>query len=223
MVKKRDTAGLTLTELMVVISIIGILSALLMKGEQLAMARVKRISCENNLRQTGIAFNIFQHDHAGKFPMQVPVAQGGAQDFVQNGYLVPDAFYFSYRLFQPISNELTQAKALLCKDEVSRSAATDFASLQNSNLSYFVGVDADFSLPTSLLAGDRNIACSPVSHPTILKISAATSYWWTQELHQSKGNVLFSDGHVEEWVNNSFAAFKNDSLAPGNLFLPTSK
>ncbi len=60
-------------------------------------------------------------------------------------------------------------------------------------------------------------------HPTIMKIGVASRYWWTQEMHQSKGNILFSDTHVEEWGNPAFAAFKDGSVPGGDLFLPTVK
>ena len=212
----------TLIELLTVIAIIGILAAMLMPALDSAMARAKRIWCENDLRQTGIAFHLFMHDHSGKFPMQVPMAQGGAAEFAQNGYLVPGAFYFSFRQFQALSNELVLPRVLVCKADT-REAAVNFSTIQNSNLSYFVNVKADFSLPNSILAGDRNIACSPPLRPTIMKIGVASRYWWTREMHQSKGNMLFSDTHVEEWGNSAFAAFKNGSLPDGDLFLPTVK
>ena len=223
---KRFGAGrlgaFTLIEMLTVIAIIGILVAMLMPALESAMARAKRIWCENNLRQTGIGFHLFMHDHGGKFPMQVPMFQGGAEEFARNGYLVPGAFYFSFRQFQALSNELVLPKVLTCKADT-REAAVSFSTLQNSNLSYFVNVKADFSMPNSILAGDRNIACSPPLGPTIMKTGVASRYWWTQEMHQSKGNVLFSDTHVEEWGNPAFAAFKNGSLPDGDLFLPTVK
>jgi len=195
---------------------------MLMPALESAMARAKRIWCENNLRQIGIGFHLFMHDHSGKFPMQVPASQGGAEEFVRNGYFVPGAFYFSFRQFQALSNELVLPRILICKADT-RAAADTFSTLQNSNLSYFVDVNADFSKPNSIIAGDRNLACSPALHPTIMKIGVASRYWWTQDLHRFRGNMLFSDTHVEEWGNPSFAAFKNGSVAEGDLFLPSVK
>ena len=43
---------------------------------------------------------------------------------------------------------------------------------------------------------------------------------WTWELHRFKGNVLLADGRVEEW-NNAALASAADSLAGGDVFLPT--
>jgi len=190
---------------------------------QRGMGRAKRGWCENNLRQIGIGFHLFMHDHNGKFPMAVPMHDGGAREFVQNGYLIPGPFYFSYRQFAPLSNELVMPAILICKEEKLRAPAANFATLQNSNVSYFVGVNADFSQPDSVLAGDRNLASSPAPSPTILHPASGGVFWWTSELHRFKGNVLFADDHVEEWNNGGFRAFKYDPSHPCDLFLPTVK
>ena len=177
---RRKGQAFTLVELLVVIAIIAILAAMLMPALTAAMARAKRVWCENNLRQTGIGFHLFLHDHNGKCPMGVPMNDGGAEEFVQNGYAVPGPFYFSYRQFQALSNELVVARILACKSDLLRTNADSFSTLQNANLSYFVGVNADFSKPNSLLSGDRNIACNPASaSPTILHTTSGAGWWWT--------------------------------------------
>lgn len=220
---RRRGGAFTLIELLTVITIIAMLAALLLPALQGGMARAKRVWCENNLRQVGLGFHLFMHDHGGKFPMGVPMSDGGAQEFVQNGYLVPGPFYFSFRQFQALSNELFVPKILVCKAEETRSPAAGFATLQNSNLSYFAGVHADFSRPDIILAGDRNLACSPSPSPTILRTTSGATFWWTSELHALKGNMLFADDHVEEWNNRSFSAFAYDPQNPADLFLPTVK
>src|SRR5213078_4191879 len=65
--------GFTLIELLVVIAIIAILAALLLPVLSQAGGRAKRVQCVNNLREAGIAFHVFAHDH-GKFPMAVPAS-----------------------------------------------------------------------------------------------------------------------------------------------------
>jgi prepilin-type N-terminal cleavage/methylation domain-containing protein len=60
--------GFTLVELLVVITIIGILTALLMPAVQGAREGARRSQCQNNLKQYGIALQAFQAEN-GAFPI----------------------------------------------------------------------------------------------------------------------------------------------------------
>ena len=182
----RRADAFSLVELLCVIAIISLLAALLLPALVQGKARAKRIGCENNLRQTGIAFQMFMHDHNSKFPMSVSTNEDGSQEFVQNGYAAGGEFYFSFRHFQVLASELSTPAGLVCPTDV-RLPATNFGALQNSNLSYFVGVQAAFSRPDSILAGDRNLTANSQPNPSILHLEAGNPLRWTQELHQLKG------------------------------------
>lgn len=212
----RRAGAFTLVELLTVISIIAILAALLLPAVSRSQLRAKRVWCESNLRQIGIAFHSFAHDHNSKFPMEVSMNDGGSQEFVQNGYLVNGPFYFAFRHFQTLSTILVTPKILICPADT-RLPAGNFSALQNANVSYFVGVDADYFKPVSILAGDGNLAASP-QRPTILRSEAGVRLQWTRELHQFKGNVLFADGHVEEWGGSASGASVANA---GNFVLPS--
>jgi prepilin-type N-terminal cleavage/methylation domain-containing protein/prepilin-type processing-associated H-X9-DG protein len=217
---RRFKQAFTLLELLCVIAVIAILAALLLPALSEARARARRIECVSQLRQLGVAFQSFAHDHNSRFPMSVPATAGGALEFVQNASSVKGDFFFAFRQFQTLSNELVSPKLLVCPAD-SRSPATNFASLQNVNVSYFVGVDADYAQPNSLLSGDRNLTNDSAGRSTILRLGPLSPLRWTAGLHRFKGNLLFADGHVVERNTTGITAAGNWLPATAELFLPT--
>ncbi len=211
----------TLVELLTVIAIIGILAALLMPVLNKSQMRAKRIWCESSQRQMGLAFHVFSNDHAGKFPMEASTNDGGSMEFVESGFSAGETFYTAYKHFQALSGGLVQPQILVCPTDIKRTAAPNFPALQNENVSYFAGVNGTFDKPESILAGDRNIATNSFQDPTILQIGPVSKLAWTWEMHQFKGNVVFADGHVEEWNNASLDTAGSQSSTNQSLFLPS--
>jgi prepilin-type N-terminal cleavage/methylation domain-containing protein/prepilin-type processing-associated H-X9-DG protein len=65
---RRKSAGFTLIELLVVIAIIAILAAMLLPVLSAAKEKSKRIACENNLKQVGVAVNVYAGDAGDQLP-----------------------------------------------------------------------------------------------------------------------------------------------------------
>jgi prepilin-type N-terminal cleavage/methylation domain-containing protein/prepilin-type processing-associated H-X9-DG protein len=215
----KPEKGFTLIELLVVIAIIAILAALLLPVLSQAGGRAKRVQCVNNLREAGIAFHVFAHDH-GKFPMAVPASAGGSQEFIQNAYRLTGDFYFMFRHFQTISNELVTPRMVVCPSDT-RVPAMNFGLLQNENLSYFIGANADPSRPNSILAGDRNVTNDYLSRASLMRLGDNDTLRWTVELHHFRGNLLFADGRVEEQNKPRVQFPAGGSFVTADLLIPT--
>ena len=198
--------GLTLVELCVVIAIITIFYLMIISGAapDHAKARALRIQCVNNLKQTALAFDVWAGDHGQKFPMEMSQTNGGTMEFTSG----PNAF----RHFLIMSNEIVNPKVLFCPAESDRARvqATTFSFApkpgevpfaSNSNLSYFVGIDAKDTDPQSILSGDRNITNGTPIKNGILELNTHSSAGWTAEIHKKLGNVALADGSVQQLSN----------------------
>jgi len=152
----------------------------------------------------------------------VPGSGGGTLELAQAGHRLRSDLYLSYRHFQAASNELVTPKLLVCPADT-RVPATNFGTLSNTNLSYFIGVNAEFARSTSVLAGDRNLTNDYAAPGSPLRLGLNYALRWTEELHRFKGNLLFSDGHVEQ--KNNFLLLAADGQVPAiaNLALPTAR
>ena len=182
----------TLVELLVVIAIIGILAALLLPAIQKSVIKARQSWCGSNLRQVGIGFHSFAHDHGGVFPQGVNLAQGGVGELAVSAAPRLGDLWLRPDVFRVLSNELGSVRVAFCP--AAGQSATSFASIRPIHTTYFVGLRSSPEQPMSLLAGDNNFDTSTQGRTNV---GGIVSFSWTPERHDRRGNLLFADGHVE--------------------------
>jgi len=244
---KRKVEAFTLVELLLVIAIIAILAALFLPTVGVRGGE-RRVLCAYNLKRIGNSFTIWSQEHEGKLPMQISITNGGSRELISGGSavvhfqtLTNSKLKFVHQdsklisrdgkvLYEPyvITNWGMEPKLLICLGDANRYYSIDLkssiADVADTNISYFVGLDASLNNPNSILAGDRHLQAGgePIK-PGLFAVTPNLSLGWTKELHPSlrQGNILFADGHVE-FLNTKGVnwALRNQNAATNRLAIP---
>jgi prepilin-type processing-associated H-X9-DG protein len=187
----RRTNAMTLTEMLVVVVVSAFLILILFVALKPGYSPTKKIACEDNLRQIGIAFKIGILPQGDQYATQVSTNEGGAMELAATGNLAA--------VFRVMSNELSTPKILICPEDSSRQWAANWAAdFGNKNTSYCVGLDAAEKYPNSILDGDDNFEISRKQVSSgVLVLQTNTPIVWTGKRHQFKGNIGLADGSVQ--------------------------
>jgi type II secretory pathway pseudopilin PulG len=212
----RRCAGFTFKELLIVIAVVVVLAGFLLPALPAPKTKAQRIHCINNLRQVGTAFRLWAGDFGGTnglYPTHVSTNSGGAMELLVRGEMWP--------MLQLMSNELQVTKLLTCPADI-RQVAPDFASLRNTNLSYFVSRDAGASQPNRLLTGDRNLEVAGRPVPAgRFTLGTNQLAGWSESLHKRCGNVGLGDGSAMQLNNARFQEFlRQGQPATNGLVIP---
>jgi hypothetical protein len=180
----------TLKEVLVVTFISVVLVGLIWFPQVNSPRKSRRVMCASNLKQIGLAFRVWEGDNGDHYPMQGFTNQLGIVEF-------PNASNM-FRYFQVMSNELIDPRVIICPAD-SRKAATHFKVLSNTDLSYFIDMDAaNESNRNMLLSGDRNLVVDGVpAGPGLLTLNPTNQIAWSGTIHKEGGNVLMADDSVQ--------------------------
>ena len=207
--RPRDSfPAFTLLDLLIVVAVCLALAAMVFPALARARVRSHRMSCTCSLKQVGIAFRTWSLDHQDAIPSQVATTNGGA--------MLPNGSALARMVFLVLSNELSTPLVLVCPDDQGRLAARNFDSgFSSTNLSYFVGLDAQDSSPQLLLSGDCNLTLNGAPLPSGLStIATNQTLGWTAARHGGSGNVALADGSVQQFNNYRLSLMLRDGGAP---------
>jgi type II secretory pathway pseudopilin PulG len=237
MARSRRTEAFTRTELVVVIAVLVVLGLWLIPAFQRAKQKADRVHCLNNLMQIGSAYRIWSNDNGDHFPAFAPHSMGGWSNLLY----FTNASTYAWTNYAIMANELGQSPRLLDCPSDERKPANNCSNLANTNISYFVGVNANDTYPQSLLGGDRNLGPGTTPDPEYgfsptngrgNDVTINGPVCWSLKMHShgnnaQAGNILLGDGSAQQttspvlynnWVKNAFATkvvWANSTNSPG--------
>jgi hypothetical protein len=213
-VQTNQNRALTLIEVLGVCAMLGILALIFLSAiSRPPMQRAPRIQCINNLKQVGLATRVWEGDHNDRFPAQEPATNGGSMEYITGTNV--------WRHFQVMSNELSTPKVVICPADEARIYATNFTWFNNSNVSFFFGIDANETNSSMMLSGDRNITNGAGVKNGILGLTTTTPAGWTSEMHDKCGNIALADGSVQQLsITGLGNTVRNTGIATNRLQMP---
>ena len=191
----KGSQAFTAMDLMLVIALVAVQLGFILPMLVRPRHGCVRINCASNLKQVGLAYRVWEGDNGDHYPMRGFTNELGVSEVPKPSNM--------FRYFQVMSNELSDPRVIICPAD-NRSAATNFKVLSNTNLSYFVGLDADETQPTMLLGGDRNLVFNGIAvRPGVLTLLTTNQVEWSGTIHKQGGNVLMADGSVQEVTDSN--------------------
>src|SRR5690606_276791 len=108
--RKRRVHGITLVELLVIVSVIGLLTTIMLPMLTVAHEGARRVSCASNLRQLGLSLKMYAAENRGEFP---PIAECVGDDCLE-----PDRDVLMFAGNAVFPEYAPDAEVLICPSDV---------------------------------------------------------------------------------------------------------
>ena len=120
-----------------------------------------------------------------------------------------------------MSNELSTPFVLVCPSDSERRPSQTFTGLQPKNLSYFLGLEASGTNSAAILSGDRNMTNAGGIRNGILYASTNDPVRYTASTHVGNGQILLSDGSVQQISSQRLRnAIEGTGFATNRFLMP---
>lgn len=206
-------------EVMVIVAVVAIISAVFLAKEARDRDRARRISCVGALKSLSTGLRLFANDADGAYPAQF-LSRATNSMMIGSPFKGNDPTEL-WKLIQVAANDISSPRILICPGDRLRNPADSLTTTglpgefahTNSRLnamSYFLSPDADESDPSLILMGDRFLTNDPETSS-----ERKTGFLfgqqdfsqgggldqkvrWISTVHQGGGNAAFMDGSAQQ-------------------------
>ncbi|MFO1513108.1 MAG: DUF1559 domain-containing protein [Verrucomicrobiota bacterium] len=214
----RNSLAFTLIELLVVIAIIAILAAMLLPALGKSKEKAKAVVCLSNLKQWGLALNMYANEHNDSLPPEGNVFPGNTPQtqawYVQLPLQMKAPAYFDMP-WRTNSQADVGKSVYICPSNSRRSDGSNPAikNLFHYCLNGFID-DGGYTKMNSILNPTAVVYLFDTMNETaVLTAVSRPGKFVHTNLHSGGAQFVFLDGHVKRFANREYWDFSK----PANI------